>query len=300
VQVDLNLLVALDALLEENSVQGAADRLHLSAPAMSRTLSRIRRATGDDILVRTGRTMTPTPRALALREETSVLVRRARQLLTPVQELDLATLKRVFVIRGHDALIGVLAADLARTASKAAPGVSFRFLAEATLETSDLQHGHVDLEIGATASAVPEISAAEIGVDRMVAVFRADHPLASRPLTARRFAAADHVNVSRRGRVRGPIDDVLLELGLDRRVLAAVPTSAAALEFVARSDAVTVVAERSCEPLRTRLGLAARVLPFELPPVPLILLWHRRHDSDLAHSWLRENVSAILRSALAK
>ena len=76
VHVDLNLLIALDALLEENSVAAAADRLHLSPPAMSRTLSRIRRATGDDILVRAGRTMAPTPRALELRDETRDLVRR--------------------------------------------------------------------------------------------------------------------------------------------------------------------------------------------------------------------------------
>src|SRR6201996_169778 len=95
-QLDFNLLPALDALLEENSVGAAADRLHLSAPAMSRTLSRIRRATGDQILVRTGRTMTPTPRALELREETRELVRRATVVLTPPQTLDLDTLDRVF------------------------------------------------------------------------------------------------------------------------------------------------------------------------------------------------------------
>ena len=87
--VDLNLLIALDALLEENSVAAAADRLHLSPPAMSRTLSRIRRATGDDILVRTGRAMSPTPRALELRDETRELVRRARAVLTPPRTLDL-------------------------------------------------------------------------------------------------------------------------------------------------------------------------------------------------------------------
>ena len=86
VHVDLNLLIALDALLEENSVAAAADRLHLSPPAMSRTLSRIRRATGDDILVRSGRTMTPTPRALELREETRELVRRGRRRAHPAPD----------------------------------------------------------------------------------------------------------------------------------------------------------------------------------------------------------------------
>jgi DNA-binding transcriptional LysR family regulator len=92
--VDLNLLTALDALLEENSVQAAADRLHLSAPAMSRTLTRIRKATGDETLVRTGRTMTPTPRALAIREEVRAMVLRAGELLSPTRTLDLPNLRR--------------------------------------------------------------------------------------------------------------------------------------------------------------------------------------------------------------
>src|ERR1700678_3807908 len=113
--VDLNLLIALDALLEENSVAAAADRLHLSPPAMSRTLARIRKATGDDILVRTGRTMTPTPRALELREEARELVLRARAVLTPVTTLDLGQLDRAFTLRCHDALVTALAPVLIST-----------------------------------------------------------------------------------------------------------------------------------------------------------------------------------------
>lgn len=106
--MDLNLLTALDALLKENSVQAAADRLHLSPPAMSRTLARIRKATGDEILVRTGRTMTPTPRALAIRDEVRAMVDRAGELLTPARTLDLPHLPRTFTIQGHDVLLGEL------------------------------------------------------------------------------------------------------------------------------------------------------------------------------------------------
>jgi DNA-binding transcriptional LysR family regulator len=110
--VDLNLLTALDALLEENSVQAAADRLHLSSPAMSRALTRIRKATGDEILVRTGRTMSPTPRALAIRDEVRATVRRAEDLLSPIRTLDLPSLRRTFTIQGHDALLGELSRRL--------------------------------------------------------------------------------------------------------------------------------------------------------------------------------------------
>jgi DNA-binding transcriptional LysR family regulator len=298
VHVDLNLLVALDALLEENSVAAAADRLHLSPPAMSRTLSRIRRATGDDILVRSGRAMTPTPRALELREETRELVRRAAAVLTPARTLDLGTLERVFTIRGHDALAGALAPPLAAAIGAAAPGVQVRLLAEPSADVADLSRGHTDLEIGAAGPSRPEIAAETIGTDRMAAVFRAGHPLARGALTPERLAAAGHVTVSRRGRLHGVIDDALAEGGLHRRVVASLPTSSAALDLVAGTDLVTAVAEQVCRPVWTRLGLVARPFPFPVPLVPVIVSWHHRSDTDPAHAWLRGQVRQALRAIL--
>lgn len=297
--VDLNLLIALDALLEENSVAAAADRLHLSAPAMSRTLARIRKATGDDILVRTGRTMTPTPHALALREETRDLVARATALLTPVTTLDLDTLDRSFTLRCHDALVDALAPLLIGVVAEAAPNVSIRFLAEPSADVADLARGQTDLEVGAGAPERPEIATTTAGTDRMVAVMRADHALAAGELTPSRFAAADHVTVSRRGRLTGPIDEALAGLGLSRRVRAALPTTSAALELTARTALVTTVAEQVCRPAWTRLGLCARALPLEVPAVPVIVAWHHRYDSDAAHGWLRGEVVRALRSVLA-
>ncbi|MFC7751777.1 LysR family transcriptional regulator [Tsukamurella soli] len=292
--MDLNLLVALDALLEENSVAAAADRLHLSPPAMSRTLARIRRATGDDILVRTGRTMTPTPRALALRDETRDVVRRAAALLTPEQTLDLDTLDRAFTLRCHDALAAALAPSLLGRIAGFAPHAAVRFLAEPADDVADLARGHTDVEIGATAPLRPEIASETVGSDRMVAVFRPGHPLAAGELTMERFAAAGHVTISRRGRLRGPVDEVLAQHGLRRHVIAALPTSSVALELVAATDVVTVVAEQVCRPTWTRLGLHVRPLPVELPSVPVIVAWHHRYDSDPAHAWLRAQVRHVL------
>jgi DNA-binding transcriptional LysR family regulator len=298
VHVDLNLLIALDALLEENSVAAAADRLHLSPPAMSRTLSRIRRATGDDILVRSGRTMTPTPRALELREETRELVRRATTVLTPPRTLDLATLERVFTIRGHDALAAALAPPLTAAVVGTAPNVQLRLLAEPSGDAADLARGHTDLEIGAAGSARPEIVGETVGTDHMVAVFRAGHPLADGDLTPERLAAAAHVTVSRRGRLHGAIDDALAERGLRRRVVAALPTSSAALDLVTGTDLVAAVAAQVCRPVWSRLGLVTRPLPFTVPPVPVILAWHHRNDTDPAHAWLRAHVRQELRVIL--
>lgn len=292
--MDLNLLVALDALLEENSVTAAAERLNLSAPAMSRTLARIRRATGDDILVRSGRTMVPTARALELRDEARELVRRASAVLTPPKELDLARLDRVFTIRGHDALLGALASPLVARVGAAAPRATVSLLAETDTDRPDLTRGHVDLELG---SAVPDrtgLSYEVLGSDRMVLALRRGHPMAGRRLTLERLAEMDHVTVSRRGRVHGVLDEALAARGLTRRVLASLPTSAAALDVVAGSDAVVIVADRMCGPLAARLGVVTRPAPVELPPVEVVMTWHHRHDSDPAHAWLRGQVRATL------
>ncbi|MEV6849923.1 LysR family transcriptional regulator [Actinoplanes sp. NPDC051411] len=292
--MDLNLLVALDALLEENSVAAAAERLNLSAPAMSRTLARIRRATGDDILVRSGRSMVPTARALELRDEARELVRRASAVLTPPQELDLATLDRHFTVRGHDALLGALAPPLTSSLRTKAPLVKVSLLAETDTDRPDLARGHVDLELGSTVPDRTGISYEVLGRDRMVLALRRGHPMAGRRLTLERLAELDHVTISRRGRLHGVLDEALAARGLKRRVLAALPTSAAALDVVAGSDVVVVVAERVCGPLASRLGVVTRTAPVDLPPVEVVMTWHHRHDSDPAHAWLRGEARAAL------
>ncbi|WP_067450847.1 LysR family transcriptional regulator [Actinomadura macra] len=288
--LDLNLLTALDALLEENSVAGAAERLNLSAPAMSRTLGRIRRITGDQILVRTGRTMVPTPHALAIRGEVHDLVQRARGVLEPERELDLGTLNRVFSIRGHDAVSTAIGPSVLAVVREQAPGVAIRLLAEASGDTNDLRHGRVDLEIGSTEPDLPEISHVPIGRDRLVAACRPDHPCAGGDMTAERFAQADHIIVSRRGRLRDPVDEALRGLGLRRRVIASAPTSTGALYLVARSELLVAVPEHVCGPTLQVLGLRTLPLPFDLPPVPLFLAWHQRYDNDRAHAWLRDRI----------
>jgi DNA-binding transcriptional LysR family regulator len=297
VHVDLNLLVALDALLEENSVAAAAERLNLSAPAMSRTLARIRRATGDDILVRSGRSMVPTARALELREEARELVRRAAVVLTPPRDLDLSALDRQFTVRGHDALLGALAPHLISQLSEEAPQAKVSLLAETDTDRPDLTRGHVDLELGSAVPDRTEISYEVLASDRMVLALRRGHPMAGRRLTPQRLAGMDHVTISRRGRIHGVLDEALAERGLKRRVLASLPTSAAALDVVAGSDAVVVVAERVCGPLASRLGVVTRPMPVELPPVEVVMAWHHRHDSDPAHAWLRGAVRAALARA---
>ncbi|MEU4243174.1 LysR family transcriptional regulator [Actinoplanes sp. NPDC026619] len=287
--LDLNLLTVLDALLEEGSVLGAAERLRLSSPAVSRSLGRIRRLTGDDILVRTGRTMTPTPYALAVRERVGDLVRQAQEVLAPSRELDLAGLDRTFTLQCHDALATALAPPLLSTISELAPGVRLRFLAEPASDNDDLRHGRIDLAIGATAPDLPEFHSETLGHDQVVAILRHDHPCAGRlDLTA--YAAQPHILVSRRGRLTDPVDDLLATHGLHRRVLASVSTAASAMLIVSRTDAVLTAPEATWRPLIETFGLRTEPLPFPAPAPPMISSWHQRYETDPAHIWLRTQV----------
>jgi len=298
VQLDLNLLTVLDALLEEGSVLGAADRLRLSSPAVSRSLGRIRRLTGDDILVRTGRTMTPTPYALAVRDRVGDLVREARDVLAPGRAFDPAGLDRTFTLQCHDALTTALAPPLLNAIAELAPGVRLRFLAEPASDTDDLRHGRIDLVVGATEPDRPEFRSETVAHDRVVAILRRDHPYAGR-LDLAAYAAQPHILVSRRGRLTDPVDDVLAAHGLRRRVPASVGTAASALLIISRSDAVLTAPEAIWRPLTETFDLRSEPLPFPAPTPPIICTWHQRYDTDGAHAWLRVQVRRAIAATVA-
>ncbi|MFE5774230.1 LysR family transcriptional regulator [Streptomyces sp. NPDC056485] len=294
-QLDLNLLTALDALLEEGSVAGAAARLHVTAPAMSRSLGRIRRTTGDQILVRTGRTMTPTPYAIAVRAQVHELLHQVHGVLAPSRELDLATLERTFTLRWHDSLVASSGPALLAAVRERAPGVRLRFLAESSVDAHELRRGEVDLEANASRPNAPDILAEKVGETRLVIAVRQGHPLTrDGALTAQRYAAAEHLTVSRRGNLNNALDESLARLGLSRNVVATAPTEAAALAFARDSDLVISVPEATARSAAAGLGLVLLPLPLELPSASVYLSWHQRYDTDTAHAWLR----GLARSAL--
>ncbi|MDQ0791244.1 LysR family transcriptional regulator [Streptomyces sp. B3I8] len=297
-QLDLNLLTALDALLEEGSVAGAAARLHVTAPAMSRTLGRIRKATGDPVLVRSGHTMVPTAHALALREEVHDLVHRAHAVLSTRREIDLATLERVFTVRWHDALTAACGPALVAAVHRQAPGVRLRLVAESSSDTPELRRGEVDLASGTGPSTAPDVISRLLGEDRLVVALRTGHPLTARPLTAERYAAAGHLTVSRRGRLHDPVDAALEGLGLRRTVVAAAPSAATALQLARETDLLVTVPGTIIRTALDALGLTTHPLPVPMAPIPVHLMWHRRHDNDQAHRWLREQACAAVEAVL--
>jgi DNA-binding transcriptional LysR family regulator len=283
---DLNLLVTLDVLLAEGSVARAAKRLRLSPSAMSRALARLRETTGDPLLVRAGRGLVPTRRALELRERVSLLVQDGQSVLRPVDKIDLKLLVRTFTLRTSEGFVESFGPDLIARVSKDAPGVRLRFVQKPDKESTPLREGAVDLETGVVGKTTgPEVRAQALFRDRFVGVVRKRHPLTQGKITPSRYAAGRHILVSRRGLDKGPIDDALELLGLQRQIVTIVGGFATALGLARASDLIATVPERHTRTLRA--GMHSFPLPVSMPEITISMLWHPRLDADPAHRWLR-------------
>jgi DNA-binding transcriptional LysR family regulator len=289
---DLNLLVTLDVLLAEGSVARAARKLRLSPSAMSRALARLREATGDPLLVRAGRDLVPTPRALELRGTVGQLVVAGEAALRPIAAPDLKKLVRTFTLRTRDGFVETFGPALLARVGSDAPGVRLRFVEKPDKESASLREGAVDLETGVVAATSgPELRAQALFRDRWVGVVRPGHPLTKGRLTAARYAAAKHVHVSRRGAESGPVGTALEPLGLKRDIAVIVGSFSAALALVRDTDLVATLPDRHTTALRA--GLQSFALPVAVPPFTVSLLWHPRLDADPAHRWLRDIVREV-------
>jgi DNA-binding transcriptional LysR family regulator len=295
---DLNLLIALDALLNDASVAGAARRLGLSASAMSRTLTRLRETIGDPLLVRAGRRMVLTPCAEALRERTHQTVHEARALLRPSgPEPDIARLQRTFTIRANGGFVESFGAALIDATISAAPMVRLRFAPKIEKTPAYLRDGSADLEIGVVGNMGPEVRVQALFRDHYVGVVRIGHPLTEGPMTPARYAAASHVVASRRGRASGPVDAALALLGLERDVVAVVPGFPAALAIARTSDLVALL-PGSYLPAAQPGGCWVFPLPVTVESLTISQMWHPRAEADPAHRWLRQLVLAVCRARI--
>lgn len=289
---DLNLLITLDALLAEGSVVGAAQRLRLSPSAMSRALARLREVTGDPLLVRAGRGLVPTPRALELRERVSQLVENAEVVLRPAEKLNLKQLVRTFTLRTSEGFVENFGADLISRVGEDAPGVRLRFVPKPDKDSASLRDGSVDLETGVVGKTTgPEVRTQLLFRDRFIGVVRMGHPLSQGEVTPSRYAEGRHILVSRRGHDKGPIDESLSSFGLERDIIAIVGGFSTALALARASDLIASVPERHTGALR--VGMYSFSLPIPMPEVAISLLWHPRLDADPAHRWLRGCVRDI-------
>ncbi len=263
---------------------------------MSRTLGRIRRVTGDRILVRSGRVMLPTPYAEAIRDQVHHLVGQAQAVLLPVSEVDPATLERTFTIQCNDVVAAALLPRLATALLRDAPGVCLRVIGEPHTTTDELRQGRIDLQITDEAPPHTEIRSATVLTDELAVIGRRDLPRDPSGWAA--FAALPHVVISRRGRRRNRVDDLLEARGLRRNVSFTVPTVALALPILAGHPLIAVVPGQLTE---QALPSTLRRYPMPGPPssVPAVLAWHVRHDQDPAHRWFRTRVTDVFGAVTA-
>lgn len=283
---DLNLLFTLDVLLAEGSVAKAARRLRLSPSAMSRALARLRETMGDPLLVRAGRGLVPTPRAVELRERVAQLVQDAEAVLRPAEKLDLKQLVRTFTLRTSEGFVENFGPALIARISAEAPGVRLCFLQKPDKDSAPLREGNVDLETGVIGkTTAPELRTQALFRDRFIGAVRMGHPISQGEITPSRYAAGKHICVSRRALDKGPIDEALALLGLEREIVTIVGGFSAALALARATDLIASVPERHTANLRA--GMVSFPLPIEPPQITVSLLWHPRLDADPAHRWLR-------------
>jgi len=294
---DLNLLVALDALLAERSVTRAAARIGITQSAASHALARLRTLTGDSLLVRGRDGMVPTVRAEAI----GAPLRRALEDITGTLSSPLAfdpktARLRVFIGTSDYSELVLLPGIMARLAREA-PGVELRVLTLGDDPASELSSGRLDIVLmpPPLGEGAPGIRGQRILRDRFVCVARSGHPLAKRKaLTVSRFAGAMHALISPWGMEGGFVDDALARLGLKRRVAVAVPHFLAAPHIVASSDLLLTVAERVAGALAGPLGLVVLTPPPELglTGFAISILWHERTHQDPARRWVRDVIVA--------
>jgi DNA-binding transcriptional LysR family regulator len=293
--VDLNLLVALDALLETRSVTKAAAKVGITQSAMSHALARVRELVGDELLVRgSGKDgMVATSRADELAGPLRRVMEDIARTLSPPRPFDPGTAKLRVTIGTSDYGELVLLPRLVARLAREAPGVELRSLTAGDDPAGPLASREMDLVIAPVRSLVddrPGLVARRLFDERFVCVMRKAHPLADKPLTLRRFAAARHALISPRGREGGFVDDALARAGLARRVVVAVPHFLIAPHLVASADLVLTLAERIARVLAEPLGLVVKPVPAELGVAgfTMSLVWHQRTQDDPAMKWVRD------------
>jgi DNA-binding transcriptional LysR family regulator len=288
--VDLQLLVALDVLLQELHVTRAARSLGLSQPAMSHMLARLRGLFGDPLLVRTTSGLAPTARALELREPVRDALRHVRMVFDAGTAFDPQTSLESFVVRMGDMNEFLVLPSVARELEKSAPGISLEIRHLPPLETvRALDADEIHFAVSTGLVHPKSIRSVELLEDEMVCIMRSDHPAASHPLTLKRFLALKHIRIVQTASDTRFVDEHLSREPR-RQVALSIPHWLAAPALVESTDLVTAISGRMARSVNTHGRFAVRPLPVGPKSFSWRLYWHSRYDAHAAHKWMRELV----------
>jgi DNA-binding transcriptional LysR family regulator len=309
--LDLNLLRVFDQVMAERNLTRAARNLAMTQPAVSNALTRLRASLGDQLVTRSGYGVEPTPRALALWPSIADALRQLEATIIP-GDFVAAEATNTFVLAMADATAAELMPGLVEIIERDAPGVSMRVLPLTTRDPRRLlDEGQIDLAVGFFPAVLADLTAQAqavgmAGYDHQrlydgvyVCVMRKGNPLERGPMTLKRYCAAHHLLVSFSGRPFGFIDEALASLGQKRRVVLTVNQFFTAGRVVAGSDLLTVLPRHFISVTGREHELVQRERPFEVPPVHVDALWHRRQGQRSDHAWLRLAVAAAAAKAFA-
>lgn len=291
--LDLNLLVAFDALLAERSVSRAADRLNLSQPAMSNALTRLRRFFADDLLVASGKRMYPTPLAEALGPQVRAALGTMEGLIAASRHFDPATSARSFRIMASDYIATAVLFPLIARLAVEAPNVRIDLLLPSERRFELIESGGIDLLITLEPYLTPEMPSDPLLEDEYVVVGRAGHPALAGPLSTEAMLAYPHILVAiGEGRLPSFGDAYLERLGLGRRVAAVAPSFTPLPWLLIETDWLTLIQRRLATLLAARFDLAVAPPPVAIPPLVEMAQYHLTRRSDPGLRWLIERIRA--------
>ncbi|CAN5290681.1 LysR family transcriptional regulator [soil metagenome] len=306
--LDLNLLRIFDAVMTEQNLTRAAQRMAMTQPAVSNALKRLRDALNDELLIRTAHGVKPTPRAEELWPTVRNALSALEQAVAPTS-FDVSTATATFRMAMADATAVLWLPGLIKSIEDEAPGLNVRMVPLTTREPRpQLLRGDIDLAIGFFPGVVSQLAGGpdtpirheRLYTGRYVCVMRRDHPLAKEELTLDSYCAANHLLVSFSGRAHGLSDEALAQLGRERRILLTVNQFFTGGRVVASSDLLTVLPRHLIGSTGITGELITKELPFKLPEVHVDMLWHERDARSPAHRWLREHLSAMTEHAVER
>lgn len=294
-QVDLNLLVAFEALFESRSVTTAASRLYLGQPAMSAALARLRALFGDDLFIRVGREMQPTRKAIAIAPGIFAALHQVRQTIQASQDFDPAADRREFVIGSADYTSFVVMPKLLAHCQAVAPNLNFRMIEFEKDRVGELlKQGTIDLALGVFPKPSQQTLCSPLFQENFIGIARKGHPaFLKTPISLENFASLSHALVTIRGDATGVVDKVLANNNLQRRIGLTIPHLLVVPSIIAASDLVAAIASRAARYFSALDNIQVFDLPLELPSWRVSMMWSKLADQDDANCWLRQAVQTV-------
>ncbi|MHC0061365.1 LysR family transcriptional regulator [Nostoc sp. UIC 10890] len=293
--IDLNLLVAFEALFEERSVTAAATRLYLGQPAMSAALGRLRILFQDELFIRIGRQMQPTAKALEVAQGIKAALQQIRQTLETSQIFDSTTSRSTFTIGSSDYTSYVVMPKLLEVCRRIAPSINFRLIGFAKDFVGELlERREIDLALGVFQDPPRQTMQIPLFPEHFVGICRLGHPILSEPtITPEIFANFLHVLFTLRQDEVGEIDKALAQCNLQRRVVLTTPHLLVLPAIISSTDLVAAVPSRLVTPLAYQGALETFELPVQTQPWMISMLWSKLTQQDQANCWLRQMLISV-------